>query len=158
MANITSAPNKRLQDVRKNIESLKRQIERYLDAPLPLNQALDRMNRAFGEEIEICAEDFAYREGSGLQNYKAGHEEVAEALLNEILRSKFEKEIKAWYDAYELGIFDSDDTKRLVTQLQADVFALEVEEERIVTKLESSGQEVSRRRDANPHAILAAAE
>jgi hypothetical protein len=154
-----------LHRIRAKVSEIRERLGWLTDAPLPLAEARER----FSAQFDAFAADFRLPwRIAGLFDVERGFSDALKAMTHPAgnvnlgpllcalfpeIRERFLSLMDGYAGTVEMGP-PTTERPRLLRDLEAELFRLEIEEERVITALESTGHDVARRGNANPAAIL----
>lgn len=140
----------RLKETREAVMGGQRSLA---EAEAMLDEALDRIAARFNPSAtallnpETTVADFVV--GYGTTDTPT---EMLVWLHRDALKARF---MSAMKDAAEPGAVTAEDRRERVAKIDAQLFDLEQQEERLIEEAEEAGIEITRRPDADPRAVLA---
>lgn len=158
---MTDKLQRSLQSLRDKISGIKHQIDQLDSAMIPREDASRAIDKLIEENINrgrppVRSLAFGNRIPYMIGNQNDGVLHFITWLDPELVRTRLNAELDAVYDvARDVAVAPQDrgpEMKRLAESL----FALEVEEERLILSAEDQGVFLQRRGDADPAAILEA--
>lgn len=158
----SDSPLGKLEATRRKITSIKEAIAALDDALPPRAQAESRID-TFVEDLAaqspIDAETFTYRDFRSPSVWELQPEEIV-SLLATVAGDQLKSHLKRGLDEIYDGAHQLAHEARLdqQTELEAQLMKLEIDEERQVVQVLALGLTVARRGDADPRALIAAAE
>lgn len=151
--------------IRERIDHLREEDKTITPTAIPIDRAIGRAHAWIDQVRSIVNGDHV------LKAFASGLPPNNDAILNYCNNDQKFFAFALWLDAdrakkkIESGIrelykregFKTDDPGQRPSEIAAEIFQLEINEERRIAALGDSGILISRRSDANPEAILAAA-
>lgn len=147
-----------VEELREKIDTLKARREEVADAPIPLSEALSKLDQAldglaarFSPDIGLLGknashQDFAIGHGTGDRPT-----EMLVWLFRDQIRQRIAEEMTAHAPKGALAAKQRADR---LAEIDRDLLAAEREEEALIVELEAGGFEIVRRPDADPRAVL----
>lgn len=153
-----------LADTRAQIAELQRERASVADAALSeaetKNAILAQAEQlaAAGEEriahhVRRVAHGGTFTDGFVLQTGRTGLVDVGPLLASLIGPARFAEALGHHLEGVAFGLPRAERASR-VAELDAQLLALEIAEERVIERIEAAGASVARRGDANPAAVL----
>ena len=153
-------PQKSVERIRAQIDALRAKIEQNGSPRLPWHEAMEKA----AARVDDLAEDFRLDIGALFTPGERFTIPIFDyrdllpliAWINpDAMKERIRGALEEAYEGYA-GPTDTPDQRDAVKKMQAELFDLEVKEERAILESERMGKPVVRRMDANPEAVLAA--
>jgi hypothetical protein len=156
-----ATPAQRIEELRARIRNLSAELDRTQRLVVPLEAALSRARAAIDaaqqgvmlELGQLVAPGGGPRLDLG-QQLRERPTGVLALLCGDALTAVIEQRLRRFYEAGP-GI-DAATRQQRVAELEAEIEAAEIAEERLIRAAEERGEEIDRRGDAPPGLVLAA--